>query len=204
MKQTRMKLKCAPRFCTERNVLVIYVQNLINTIGQCSLKDVLSLKPQKSFAIELQNGEYCGAINSDTASVVNAYFICLSSCSSSCRSALLSLRTRHGCCLTDNPLLLTLSFKLSFTTCAISLPGSWKKKNLNVPSSVNTGASCGRNTTELLRTNFPFCMHAPEHSAYPVLASYPGSLYPGEENRAWYLTFARASILHTFGVTRNL
>ena len=64
------------------------------------------------------------------------------------------MKNSHGCCLSDNPLL-PLSITRYFTSCGISLP-SCEETNLNVPSSVNTGASCGSTTTVLLRTTNGF------------------------------------------------
>ena len=124
-----------------------YAQNLIKTIGQCSFIGFVTAKAAEKLCRRNVYGDYCGTIGVDLTNIISANEICTSSCSSSSRSALVSLKNRHGCCLSDNPLLLQLSIASYFSSWGISLP-SCRKNNLNVPTSVHTtGASCGRTAT---------------------------------------------------------
>ena len=132
-----------------------YAQNFINTIGQCSSSGFATAGSAEKLCRQNANGDYCGTIVIDITNIINANQICTSSCSSSCRNALVSLKNSHGCCLSDNPLLQSLSITRYFTSCGISLP-SCEETNLNVPSSVNTGASCGSTPAEFLRTTNGF------------------------------------------------
>ena len=59
-----------------------HAQNLINSVGRCSSEGRAVVETAEKFCCRNSNGEYCGAINSDTASIVNAYLICFSSYSS--------------------------------------------------------------------------------------------------------------------------
>ena len=131
-----------------------YTQNFINTLSRCSSAGLASAVAAEMLCRQNANGDYCGTIGVDIANILDANQICTSSCSSSCRSALLSLSNRHGCCLTSNPLLQLLPLLSHFISCGISLPGSCDETNLNVPSAT-TVASCD-SATESLRATLSF------------------------------------------------
>ena len=92
-----------------------YAQNLIKTIGQCSFIGFVTAKAAEKLCRRNVYGDYCGTIDVDLTNIISANEICTSSCSSS-RSALVSLKNRHGCCLSDNPLLLQLSIASYFSS----------------------------------------------------------------------------------------
>ena len=131
-----------------------YAQNYINSIGQCSDGGLAVAVAAEKLCRQNARGDYCGTVAIDIASIVSADQICTSSCSSSCRSALVSLRNRYGCCLIANPLLQLYTLTLYFSFCDMVVPTSCNKTNLSVPSNPNTGATCGRNAIEVSRTSF--------------------------------------------------
>jgi len=132
-----------------------YTQNYIDTLGQCSSYGLVAAQNAEKLCRQNSKGEYCGTVGVDSVSLANVQRVC-TTCSSSCKSALLSLNSSHGCCLIDNPLLQLYSLSSYFKSCSISMPSYCPKTNLKVPSSATTGTTCGSSTTAFQRTSFSF------------------------------------------------
>ena len=134
-----------------------YVQNLIDTINKCGTYGRAAATAVELLCRQNSNGDYCGSAGIDISSVLEVQNVCSSSCSPSCRSALLALKNQQGCCLTSNPVFATFSLPVYFGYCELSNPSACPGTSLTLtlPSSSQTDSSCS-SIKDILRTTSRF------------------------------------------------